>query len=57
VLGPKLLAQKLDVTDFADRIALRAGHLLVINDEAHHTHEEDSEWNKVIRSLWSEPQK
>lgn len=39
------------MTDFGDRIALRAGNLLVINDEAHHTHEEDNEWNRVIRRL------
>jgi len=51
VLGSRPPAQKLDVSDFADRIGLRAGNLLVINDEAHHTHDEDSEWNKVIRSL------
>ncbi len=24
---------------------------MVINDEAHHTHDEDSEWNNVIRRL------
>ncbi len=51
VLGSRPPAQKLDVTDFADRIGLRAGNLLLINDEAHHTHDEDSGWNKVIRSL------
>jgi type III restriction enzyme len=51
VLGPKPLPQKLDMADFADRIGLRAGTLLVINDEAHHTHDEDNEWNKVIRGL------
>jgi type III restriction enzyme len=51
VLGPKPIPQKLDVADFADRIGLRAGTLLVINDEAHHTHDEDNEWNKVIRGL------
>ncbi len=51
VLGSPPPTQKLQLTDFGDRIALRAGHLMVINDEAHHTHEEDNEWNKVIRSL------
>jgi type III restriction enzyme len=39
------------MTDFCDRVALRSGKLLVINDEAHHTHDEESEWNKVIRRL------
>jgi type III restriction enzyme len=50
VLGPKP-APRLDINDFGDRIALRAGNLLVINDEAHHTHDENNEWNKVIRGL------
>jgi len=51
VLGPKPPATMLNMDDFTDRIALRAGHLVVINDEAHHTHDDDSEWNKVIRWL------
>lgn len=51
VLGPKPPAKKLEITDFGDRIALRAGKLLVVNDEAHHTHEEDNEWNKVLHGL------
>jgi type III restriction enzyme len=51
MLGPKPPGARLDMADFADRIALRAGTLLVINDEAHHTHDEDNEWNKVIRGL------
>ena len=51
MLGPKPPAQKLEQTDFADRIARRAGRLLVINDEAHHTHDEDLKWNEIIRAL------
>ncbi len=51
VLGPKPPAQKLELTDFGDRIGLRAGNLLVINDEAHHTHDEENEWNATIRKL------
>jgi type III restriction enzyme len=51
VLGHKPPSQKLEITDFGERIGRRDGHLLVINDEAHHTHEEDSEWNKTIRQL------
>ena len=27
---------------------------MVLNDEAHHTHDEDSEWNKIIRGLHAE---
>ncbi|MBZ5654711.1 MAG: DEAD/DEAH box helicase family protein [Acidobacteriia bacterium] len=51
ILGPKPPAQKLEQTDFAERIARRAGKLLVINDEAHHTHDEDLNWNEIIRQL------
>jgi len=51
LLGPKPPTKKLETADFGERVALRAGHLLVVNDEAHHTHDEDSEWNKVIRNL------
>jgi type III restriction enzyme len=51
VLGQKPPTKKLDLTDFDDRIALRAGHLLVLNDEAHHTHDENNEWNAKIRAL------
>lgn len=53
MLGSKPPTQKLEISDFADRIALREGHLLVINDEAHHTHDEDNEWNKIVRDLHS----
>ena len=48
VLGSKPPTKKLELTDFDDRIALRAGHLMVLNDEAHHTHDENNEWNKII---------
>jgi type III restriction enzyme len=51
MLGPKPPTKKLELTDFGDRIGLRAGRLLVINDEAHHTHDEENGWNKVIRRL------
>lgn len=51
MLGLRPPTQKLEMSDFVERIALREGHLLVINDEAHHTHDEENEWNKVIRNL------
>ena len=51
ILGPRPPAQKIEQIDFAERIARRAGQLLVINDEAHHTHDEGSEWNAVISRL------
>ena len=34
-----------------DRIGQRIGPLLVLNDEAHHTHDEGNEWNTIIRNL------
>lgn len=51
ILGDKPKLKKIELTDFSERIALRGGNLVVINDEAHHTHEEDSEWNKIVRRL------
>src|SRR6266481_3523811 len=51
ILGSKPPTRKLELTDFGDRIALRSGKLVAINDEAHHTHDEESEWNNVIRRL------
>ncbi len=54
VLGPKPPAQKLAVEDFDKRIAARGGPVAVLNDEAHHTHDEESEWNKIIRALHAE---
>ena len=51
VLGSKPPAQKLEIEDFDKRIISRGGAAMVINDEAHHTHDEESEWNRVIRHL------
>ena len=51
VLGPKPPTQKLEQSDFAERIARRKGRLLVINDEAHHTHDETLKWNEIIHQL------
>lgn len=51
VLGPKPPAQNLEIEDFDRRILARGGAVMVINDEAHHTHDEQSEWNRVIRRL------
>jgi type III restriction enzyme len=51
MLGSKPPAKKIEVEDFSERITARAGHCMVVNDEAHHTHEEESEWNAVIRRL------
>lgn len=51
VMGAKPPAQKLTIEDFSKRIVTRGGTIAVINDEAHHTHDEESEWNKTIRDL------
>lgn len=51
MLGNIPPTQKTEISDFDDRIAKRDGLVMVINDEAHHTHEEESEWNKFIRKL------
>jgi len=51
VLGPIPPAVTAVVEDFDDRIAARGVPALVINDEGHHAHDEDSEWSKVIRRL------
>jgi type III restriction enzyme len=51
VLGQKPAAQKYDIEDFDKRIISRGGPVVVLNDEAHHTHDEESEWNKIVRAL------
>ncbi len=51
VLGPKPPAVIAPVESFGSRIIARRAPCLVLNDEGHHTHDEDSEWNRVIRRL------
>lgn len=51
VLGPRPSGQTPEIEDFDKRIVSRGGPIIVLNDEAHHTHDEESEWNKFIRSL------
>lgn len=51
VLGSPPPTKTVEVEDFDTRVIARGGPCLVINDEAHHTHDEESEWNKVIRGL------
>ncbi|AMJ64301.1 DEAD/DEAH box helicase [Hymenobacter sp. PAMC 26628] len=48
---PTLGASASGADDFLGRIEARPGPVLVLNDEAHHTHDEDSEWNQTIRRL------
>ena len=51
VLGPIPQTSDGEVEGFDVRIAARAVPCLVLNDEGHHTHDEESEWNQVIRRL------
>lgn len=51
VLGRKPPAKTSTMEDFGERIVDQGGLVAVLNDEAHHTHDEDSEWNKIIRGL------
>jgi type III restriction enzyme len=51
VLGPPPPVSTIEVEDFDDRISRREGRCLVINDEGHHVHDEDSEWSRVIRRV------
>lgn len=51
VLGEKPPPYLVEAEPFDRRLVARGGPCLVINDEGHHTHEEDSEWSKVIRRL------
>lgn len=52
MLGPKPKNDAgSDLTSFTEMLAKRTGHVLVLNDEAHHTHDEENEWNTVIRNL------
>jgi type III restriction enzyme len=53
VLGSPPPKQLVEIEDFDERIAGRDGPCLLINDEAHHTHDEESEWNRCIRRLHS----
>lgn len=51
LLGGKPLMDKQEITDFDKRIGKRDGLLMILNDEAHHTHDEENEWNAVVRRL------
>ncbi len=52
VLGPKPPASLEEAQDFRERILARSDHpVMVLNDEAHHTHDPESAWNRSIQSL------
>jgi len=54
VLGSRPPADKIVIQDIDQRITKRGGPIVVVNDEAHHTHDEESEWNGIIRQLHSD---
>lgn len=51
MLGPRPPAKAQAADDVRDRIARRGGPVAVLNDEAHHVHDEASAWNETIRGL------
>ena len=51
MLGSVPPTKKIETVDFLERIASRGGTCLVLNDEAHHTHDEKLRWNEIIRDL------
>lgn len=51
VLGPAPGTSIENVVDLAQRLADRGSNLMVLNDEAHHVHDEDNEWNRIIRRI------
>ncbi len=51
VLGPKPPTLAETTVHFGERIAARGDNCMVVNDEAHHTHDEKLKWNEIIRDL------
>jgi type III restriction enzyme len=51
VMGPKPPTAAEETVGFVDRVVARGGTCLVVNDEAHHTHDEKLKWNEIIRGL------
>ncbi|WP_102126125.1 DEAD/DEAH box helicase family protein [Deinococcus planocerae] len=51
VLGSRPPSNLTPSVPFTERVAGRGEPVMVLNDEAHHTHDEGSVWNEVIRDL------
>ena len=51
VLGHKPPTDDGQADNFDLRVVKRGSRCLVLNDEGHHTHDEDNEWNKTVRRL------
>lgn len=56
LLGSKPTTKKEERIDFDQRILARGKNCLVLNDEAHHTHDEKLKWNELIRELHADLQ-
>ncbi len=57
ILGPVPPPDLHQEDRFSERIIARGGPVFVANDEAHHTHDEESEWNRSIRRLHAATQR
>ncbi|MCZ7577260.1 MAG: DEAD/DEAH box helicase family protein [Dehalococcoidia bacterium] len=51
VLGPDPRTASTGSDDFLGRLTRRGGPVLVINDEAHHTHDPGNEWMRAISRI------
>ncbi len=51
VLGPRPPTRVEETVGFIDRVVERGGTCLVVNDEAHHTHDEKLKWNEIVRGV------
>ena len=54
MLGSKPPVKKQETESVTERLVVRGGNCLVLNDEAHHTHDEKLKWNEIIRTLHTE---
>jgi type III restriction enzyme len=51
VLGSRPPTSAETTVGFVERVTARGGTCLVVNDEAHHTHDEKLRWNEIIRGV------
>ncbi|MCI4352696.1 MAG: DEAD/DEAH box helicase family protein [Thermoplasmata archaeon] len=51
LLGSSPPSELIERIGFVNRLIRRQRPILIINDEAHHTHDEESEWSQVIRGI------
>ncbi len=53
VLGPRPPSDTTRVEPFDSQVVRRGGPVMVLNDEAHHTHDEKLKWTEKVRELHS----